>query len=270
MEYREYFKLARQSYSSDKIPSFDLFYADPVKRVPTESFSSKYTKSVDHISNRVKLYFDANPTSKILNWYPSFLDFQDQLETICKELVPWLEQNTYGCHLFVDKIYIYRTSEMQNRESSYRWHYDNNPTEIVKNILYLNDVSKTNSPFEYLADKQQKRGVVFKATRTGPDNWNGAPNNSRIDNIVTELIDQNTHEAVQVLGSKGTMYSFNNDAAHRANPVIEGYRDVINIRVKPTTTKPPIYIDKKWTTDNKVSGVVDPDPEKDWKYYDKL
>jgi hypothetical protein len=59
--------------------------------------------------------------------------------------------------------------------------------------------------------------------------------------------------------------SFLNNVIHRANPVIEGYRDVINIRVKPTLVKPPRYIDKEWTTSFETSGTVDKDPRKDWR-----
>ena len=267
MNYDKYLKICRDLYKDDK-PPLDEFYSDPVKRIPIEEFSDSYMNSVNSISKKVKSYFDQNPTTEIMNWYPDFLHFENEMEIMCQELVPWLEKNTYGCHLFVDKIYIYRTAEMQNRESSYKWHYDNNPEEIVKNIVYLNDVNDKNSPFEYLQDPEGK-GVIFEATRKGTDDWTNAPNDSRLDNEVDYLM-KNGYKSFRVLGPKGTTYSFSNDAGHRANPVIEGYRDVVNIRVKPTTTKPPTYINKKWTTDNKVTGTVDPDPEKDWKYYDEL
>ena len=55
--------------------------------------------------------------------------------------VPFLEEKRFGCNLYVDKIYIYRTLRLKKRESSYLWHYDNNPSEIVKNIIYLNEVT---------------------------------------------------------------------------------------------------------------------------------
>jgi len=267
MNYDKYLKICRNLYKNGK-PPLDEFYSNPVKRVPVEKFSNSYMDSVNFISKKVKSYFDQNPTNELMNWYPDFLHFKNEIEIMCQELVPWLEKNTYGCYLFVDKIYIYRTSKIQNRESSYKWHYDNNPEEMVKNIVYLNDVDGKNSPFEYLQDPEGK-GVIFEATRKGTDTWNPAPKKSRLDNEVSHLIKEG-YKSFKVLGPKGTTYSFSNDACHRANPVIEGYRDVINIRVKPTTTKSPTYIDKKWTTDNKTSGVVNPDPEKDWKYYDKL
>ena len=264
MNYDKYLKICRDLYEGNK-PSLDSFYSNPVKRIPIEEFSKNYMDSVNFISEKVKTYFDQHPTNEIMNWYPDFLHFEDQIETICQELVPWLEVNTYGCYLFVDKIYIYRTAQLQSRESSYKWHYDNNPEEIVKNIIYLNDVNENNSPFEYLQDPNGN-GVIFEATRKGTDDWTNAPNDSRLDNEVEYLV-KNGYNSFKVLGPKGITYAFSNDACHRANPVIEGYRDVINIRVKPTTTKPPTYINKKWTTDNKISGTVNPDPEKDWKYY---
>ena len=48
---------------------------------------------------------------------------------------------------------------------------------------------------------------------------------------------------------------------YRANPVVKGYRDVINIRVKPTLNKVNSYLDKKHTTSFETSGSVNPNPE---------
>jgi len=268
MNYTEYFSKCRDVYQGEQRDSVSEFYSNPVKRIPIETFSKSYMESVRDVSSKVKSYFDDHPTDDIITYYPNFLDFESQIETMCGDLVPWLEENTYGCNLFVDKIYIYRTSEISKRKSSYIWHYDNNPIEIVKNIIYLNDVDLQNSPFEYLMSNEG-RGVLFPATRKGPNEWGSAPNNSRVDDLVSDMVSNGTHRPFKVLGPIGTTYSFNNDAAHRVNPVESGYRDVINIRVKPTTTKPPKYVSEMWTTDNRVSGVVNPDPEKDWEYYSK-
>ena len=47
---------------------------------------------------------------------------------------------------------------------------NNNPNEIIKIIIYLNDVNEFNSPFEYLAD-ENNRGILAKCTRLGPNKW---------------------------------------------------------------------------------------------------
>ena len=158
---------------------------------------------------------------------------------------------------------IKRTKKMKKRKSSYRWHYDNNPQEIRKNIIYLTDVGELNSPFEYLS-KPNGEGLLMESTRTGPDNWRDAPNGSRIDKEVKKLIKKEGYYTQKFIAKKGSIGSFINDIAHRANPVLEGFRDVVNIRVKPAMEKPPKYIDEKWTSDTSSSGVVNPDPLVSW------
>ena len=265
MDYDKYLKLCRDKYKQEMgletLPSLDVFYDDPVVRVPIESFSNLYMESIVAVKDRIKEYFDNNPDTSMAK-YPRIFDFENELKNISNDLVGWLEQNRYGCHLYVDKIYIYRTYPMKERIESYIWHYDNNPEEIVKNIIYLTDVTEKNSPFEYIIDGEG-RGVLFEATRKGTDTWGPVANNSRLVEEVKYLFD-NGYSSKKVVGSIGTTYSFNNDAGHRVNPIIEGYRDVINIRVKPTLQKAPEYIGKNYTTSFEVSGVVNQNPELAW------
>ena len=140
---------------------------------------------------------------------------------------------------------------------------DNNPNEVVKNIIYLTDVTDENSPFEFIVDSEG-RGILFEATRRGTDTWGPVANNSRLVEEAKYLFD-NGYTTKKVFGPTGTTYSFNNDAAHRVNPIIEGYRDVINIRVKPTLEPAPQYISKEYTTSYEYSGVVNQNPELSWK-----
>ena len=160
-------------------------------------------------------------------------------------------------------VFSFKLTTKCERDSSYIWHYDNNPNEIVKNIIYLNDVDEDNSPFEYLS-KTNGKGYMFNSYRQGPEKWNKAPNGSRVTEEVKEL-KVSGHTSQKVTGPKGTTFAFNNNTCHRANPVIEGYRDVINIRVHPCINKPPHLLDPKWTTSREVSGVANKDPEITWE-----
>jgi hypothetical protein len=101
---------------------------------------------------------------------------------------------------------------------------------------------------------------MFKGFKVGPNEWRNAPNGSRVNKEVGSLIDHG-HKAMKVIGAQGTTFTFNNNTAHRANPIKEGYRDVINIRVKPTKKKID-FLSKKYTSSFEVTGSVDPDPEK--------
>ena len=195
--------------------------------------------------------------------YGNIWEFKNELLLLCNDLIPYLEETLYGCYLYVDKIYIYRTVNVNDRESSYLWHFDNNPSEVVKNIIYLNQVTDENSPFEYLTDNNGK-GVLGECTRRGTEYWKDPKNNSRVDNLVNDYIARGTHRSNKLTGPMFTGCSFNNNAIHRANPIKKGYRDVVNIRVIPADTPPPEYIDKSWTTSFESSGIVNRDPQLSW------
>ena len=175
-----------------------------------------------------------------------------------------MEENRYGCHLYVDKIYIYRTLKLESRVSSYEWHYDNNPDEIVKTLIYLNDVNEKNSPYEFLKNTVSDQGILGQCTRKGTECWYPAPNNSRVGHLIEGLEKQGCVPQ-KVVGPMGTAVSFINNSVHRANPIIEGYRDVINIRVKPTMQPAPEYTNPMYTTSYEHSGVVNQNPVPAWK-----
>jgi|TARA_R110002051_G_scaffold153540_3_gene225988 hypothetical protein len=258
MNYKEHFSLCRGLWSGTEKLNINDFYDDPARVVPTDSFGEDYEASIWSAAVKVFAYFSRNNREGIMLKYPDIWSLKDELETICSYLVPHLEETMYGCHLYVDKVYVYRTTKCE-RDSSYIWHYDNNPDVIVKNIIYLNDVTDDNSPFEYLS-KPDGRGHMFKAFRIGPNEWKNAPNGSRVNKEVESLIDKG-YNPTKVIGSQGTTFTFNNNTAHRANPIKEGYRDVINIRVKPTMNRIS-FLSKEHTSSFEAQGVVDPDPEK--------
>jgi len=260
MNYLEYFIKCRKNYIQDKKPSLDSFYRNPVIEIPQSILTEKYFFAVDELSKIFKEKFDNMPKEGNMLTCDNFWPHQDLLRDISNDIVPFLEKERYGCNLYVDKIYIYRTLSIEDRVSSYLWHYDNNPSEIVKNIIYLNDVGDKNSPFEYLSDKN---GVGFMKipSRTGPNNWIPAKNNSRITKKQMEKYLEKGYSGRKMYGKKGSVFSFNNNAIHRANPILEGYRDVVNIRVKPTLKKIN-YIDKKWTSGYEKSGAVNPHPDR--------
>tara|TARA_R100000742_G_C4273466_1_gene93027 strand:+ start:260 stop:1051 length:792 start_codon:yes stop_codon:yes gene_type:complete len=261
MNYKEYFQLSREKWREDNRgtfpPRMEDFYSNPARHIPINTFGLDYGKSVASISNKVFDYFTDNKKQGIMLEYPNIWNLTEELNILSDYIVSYLEDNMYGCYLYVDKIYIYRTTKCE-RDSSYIWHYDNNPNEIVKNIIYLNDVDDNNSPFEYLS-KPNGEGYMFNSHRTGPEKWNKAPNGSRVNKEVKEL-ESSGHKAQRVTGPKGTTFAFNNNTCHRANPIIEGYRDVVNIRVKPTLKKID-FINGEYTSSFEKNGVVNPNPE---------
>ena len=268
MRYADYYLQCRNSYEGVDNSSVERFYLDPVFEIPTSLMGDEYLPAVESLAKGVREDFDAMTADPIMTKHNDLWKYRDEINKISLPLVRYLEQEKYGCYLYVDKIYIYRTAKFENRESSYLWHYDNNPLEIIKNIIYLNDVDEKNSPFEYL-QTPNGNGVSVNPSRTGTDQWNPAPNNSRMTEDQMNSLFAQGYKPHQVLGKIGTTYAFCNSAIHRANPVIEGYRDVINIRVKPTIILPSSPVDPRWTSGFETSGAVLPDPRVDWTTYIK-
>lgn len=268
MNYDEYFIECRKQYPQEEKPSLEDFYRNPVIKIANNFFDHDYYSAVNSLSELVKKDFDSFTSDDIMLKHKNLWKFENQIKIISSFLVPYLEEKIYGCYLYVDKIYIYRTKKLHNLKSSYLWHYDNNPAEVLKNIIYLNDVTEQNSPFEYLSNKLGK-GIIVKPTRRGTKHWTSAPNNSRITEQQIKMFSRKGYNGKKILGKKGTIICFNNSAVHKVNPIVEGYRDVINIRVRPTIIKAPEYVNRFWTTGFEKAGVVEVDPSIIWKDYVK-
>ncbi len=264
LNYRQYYNKCKENYQSSK--NVDI-YRDTVKVFNLGHFSKQYYDCCLELSDLIEQDFNENKSCSndgIMITHSDIWKFKKQIDILCNDIVPYLEENTYGCNLYVDKIYIYRTLNKGIRESSYLWHYDNNPNEIIKNLVYLDDVSVDNSPFQYLED-ETGNGFLGECTHLGPNHWMPPPNRSRYkDEQIENKVSNKGFVARKVLGSLGTTVSFNNNVVHRANPVVAGKRDVINIRVKPTLSKPVTPADPRWTTSYEKSGAVNPDPTLDW------
>ncbi len=241
------------------------FYSNPVRLLPIESFGEEYMNLIDVLSSKVKDDFDANidcDNDNIMMKHNNIWKFHEELLNISDIIVPYLEENRYGCHLYVDKIYIYRTLKLDNRVSSYEWHYDNNPDEVVKTLIYLNDVTEENSPYEYL-QTPTGTGILGQCTRKGTQTWYPAPNNSRVGHLIEGLTKQGCAPK-KVTGKKSHSDIVYKQFHPQSESNFEGYRDVINIRVKPTLQKAPAYTNPMFTTSYEITGVVNQNPAPAW------
>ena len=267
MNYDQYYNLCKKSYTGDiDTEAVANFYTSPVRLYDPNFLGNEYLDIIKNLADLITQDFNTKTDCDddgIMVKHNNIWKFHKQISSICNLLVPHMEKNQYGCNLYVDKIYIYRTLKLADRVSSYEWHYDNNPDEIVKTLIYLNDVSENNSPYEYLKAPNNE-GVLGVCTRKGTECWYPPPNNSRVGHLIEGLKEQG-YTTQQVIGKQGTMVSFINNSIHRANPIIDGYRDVINIRVKPTMQPAPEYANPMFTTSYEHSGVVNRDPSPAWK-----
>lgn len=257
--YPEFLIEAQKSFSGKKKDGVD-FYKSGVYATKTNT-SPEYLEAIEGISQYVGEYFDEHPPSagELLTNFSGVFKLNG-LDVIANSIIPDLEENLFGCHLFVDKIYSYR-SHLGERRASWLWHWDNNPDEVVKIIIYLSDVNDDeDGPFEYLRNPETGLAPIIETSRSGYNHWKKPRNNSRITDQEMKSFANQGYVPYTVHGLKGTATIFNNNCAHRANPPADGkYRDVITLRVRPTI-KPVTYISPKWTTTCEVTGAVPRDP----------
>lgn len=256
--YRDYLLKARKKYIGEK-PDIDFFYNKGVMEINPSTFSEDYMKNINVLSEIVKSYFDnknLTDNPKLIK-YKNFSEIKEYVKNISEIIVPYFEQNLYGCHLYVDKVYTWRSIHHQKQEDSWLWHFDNNPNEIHKIIIYLNNVDEHNAPFQYIVD-DNGFGKVERGTRQGLDEWIKIPSRisiAEINNLCTR-----GYKKKSMVGKKGLLTLFNNNLIHRATiPEVNRYRDVIVIRIKPTINKIK-YVDERYTTSWETSGVVNQNP----------
>lgn len=163
------------------------------------------------------------------------------LHELCEPLLRELERTVYGSYTIADKVYIYRNPvSHQIPRTSWRWHFDNHPREILKVMVYLTDVSEDTAPFQYLREPTSGRPLP------------GTPllplfGDSRVptDEIDRRLAGGWTCHSVT--GPRGTIVVFDDNVVHRATLGKTGHRDVVVFQVRPAPFRATRHIDARWT-----------------------
>lgn len=205
---------------------------------------------VRHLSKQINKYFKDKSSNEPLVKFQGNI-FSLNLEVLAQQLLPHVENNIYGCPIFVDKIYIYRNIHWNRlMQSSWLWHYDNNPPTVLKIMVYLNNVLTMDDAPLMISS------LIKQPTRLGSSKWASAPNNSR----VTE--EQLKDYAKQpIYGEQGKATIFYPNCVHKATvPAQDKYRDVLVLRVRPTDKYLEDYISPKYTTGFETTGVVPRNP----------
>lgn len=258
LSFAEYYKKAQEAYGPREIAdlySVDVFdtglnVADIIDLIdPIAKVASKRLDKAKKIDSGLAAH-----TSDVLD-LPG-------INELAERVVSVLEDRLFGCYLFVDKVYVYRCFNAAKRRSSWLWHWDNNPNEVYKVIIYLTDVDEDSAPFEYIKGPDEE-AFIKPSSRLGPYHWKPAPNSSRVEQKEVDSIVASGGRTVKQCGPKGSMIVFNNNIIHRANiPVPGKTRDVLCLRVRPTVEPVEKYIDPRWTSTIRVTGAVPKDPAK--------
>lgn len=184
----------------------------------------------------------------------------DGLEEFCAHVIPEVERAVYGAYVLVDKVYVYRTLVSRHRPagSSWAWHYDEHPREVLKLMIYLTDVTEDAAPFTYLSARESGHAVLGSR--------NPLFGQSRIPAPVMEAHAAQGCRARAVTGPRGTVVLFNDNVIHRATLADRRCRDVLVLQLRPTCPPRRPFIDPRWTGSfqhldfNRDPNQVEPQP----------
>ena len=200
----------------------------------TEIHKKGFTKintlaQVDTLSAWVEDYFKTNPTQKGVG----FVSYEEA-EKMAPELYKILGPNTpisrvvrqyYGSHYQVYWVHCTRYEPGVVDNDAFTWHADDNPRQILKIFIYLNDTRDENAAFRCFnystSRKLFRRGFL---SFTPP--WRAFSQQFVTDEMVKNEL--NVFE-----GPMGTMLVFDNNLVHRATPPREGYRNMVTIEIMP-------------------------------------
>ena len=116
-------------------------------------------------------------------------------------------------------------------ESSFGWHIDDNPRELMKIFIYLNDVTEKNGAFRaFPLDHSRKilrQGFVSNSEKVRLKN----------QSLVVNYLEKNPKSLKVLEGKAGTLLMFDNNLVHKGTPPFEGYRQLVQIEVYPSVRK---------------------------------
>ena len=99
MNYSQYYIKCRENYPQQDKPSLEEFYYNPVVQIPVHTFDDVYMNSVKEISDLVKQDFDSMPQDPLMTKCKDLWKYKKLLSDISNCLVPYLEENRFGCNL---------------------------------------------------------------------------------------------------------------------------------------------------------------------------
>ncbi len=173
------------------------------------------------------------------------------IEEIAEYVIPIVEQQIFSCSAYVHGCYVYQTRPgdfSKDSVGSLSWHIDNHPKEVIKAMVYLNDVDETAAPFEILSGVNQNLGLKVETKRVDYTQWASSP-----FRFTEDFVEEKTKQGYKphsVIGPSGTVCYFDNNVLHRANESKSKRRNVIVFMMKPCDRALDKYISREHTGTN--------------------
>ncbi len=109
---------------------------------------------------------------------------------------------------------------IENKDSSFAWHYDDEPRQMIKLFIYLNDTDKINGAFRTFNTKITRKLFAKKFI-----------SNTKYDRIRSQdlITKQISEKSSWIERDSGSIFCFDNSLIHRATYPIAGERTIISL-----------------------------------------
>lgn len=263
VSYKEYYYLCKKNYkktdrvSKKKIYNFTVDFSPSIS-VPINLIDNLYQKTLVELESPRCIETDFS-----LGLGQNLYNLENEIESISSIIIPYLEKEIYGCYLNLTRAYIYKNIKTEKSEnSSWKWHWDNHPDEMLKVIIYLTDTFKSDGPFQILKHKQKNIGYRMPTNRFGPGKWGdkniGSYPGCRVSEKQIDDFKQKNYEPFKIVGEKGKIIIFNENIIHKANIPKNNERVILTLQVKPILIKRDKYFSRQYTGTfgNELGGAI--------------
>ena len=252
-KWKEYYLECKDIYNKEtKIDNSNISIYDLSLQINPSPTDQTYFDQISLIKNKLDvLYQDkinyTNTSGISLSLKDSFNVSKELKIIVDNYLVPYLEKNIFGCYVQCQNVKIYKTiSESLIETSSWLWHFDNNPKEQIKVMIYLNDVND-NGPFKYLS--KDNEAIKIKTSKKDHKSWiqgNQAHfetlgkkwKGTRVPkHIISNLQSKNEVIEKDIKGPAGTAILFDNNIIHRGTIPLKGFRYAMTLQFQPINKK---------------------------------
>ena len=215
--------------------------------------SIKYNDYINIINILNKLFIDSNMevggavnSKPIMKRLKQNIIFNNSklLEHLYSKLIPYIEKKIFNSNIKIIDINAYKNIiHNEKAVSSWLWHIDNHPNEMIKMMIYLTDVNEESSPMEIIIDENNNpikiiSNRVFINDWNKPDNkyFEGQYNGNRLSDNDIKNIQNNGYKIKPLYGKKGTIILFSENIIHRATYPKKRERNIINTVLAPSNT----------------------------------
>lgn len=113
--------------------------------------------------------------------------------------------------------------------TSFGYHIDDNPKELMKIFFYLNDTYEWNAAFRSF-DYHTSQDLIQRGFKSSTGELRAAS-----QKYITSKLEKKKLRIVE--GKKGTVFVFDNNLVHKGSTPKRGYRDVVVVEVYPSSKR---------------------------------